>query len=210
LAGLFSWGTKRPVEAPPPERPLESTSTTVVLPRFLAAMAPRSSPVLLDLGPAVGANVSFLGERLACKLLVGDLFHDLKTIRPEASDELRAALMARLDRIVTSPLDGVLAWDAFDYVDRTTAHAVAEFLAGRLTNGGVMHGFFGTAPGEIDRYARYFIQDTSTLVARYEPAVPRRRCVLSTRDLAVMFAGTKLTESVLLKTQRREILLKKG
>ena len=79
MAGLFGWGARKPEEAPVAERPLETTSTSVVLPRFLGAVAPRPSPVILDLGPAIGTNVTFLGERLACKLLIGDLFHEVRT-----------------------------------------------------------------------------------------------------------------------------------
>lgn len=213
MAGLFSWGARRPAEAPVPKRPLETNATTVVLPRFLGAVALRPSPVLLDLGPAVGANVTFLGDRLACKLLIGDLIHEARAIRPDAPNsdvELLASMVVRLERTVTSPLDGVLCWDAFDYLDRSTARTVAEFLASRLLPGGVVHGFFATAPGDVDRYTRYLIQGPSTLTCRHEPVPSRKRCVLSTRDLAAVFAGTTVMESVLLRTQRREILLRKG
>lgn len=210
MAGLFGWGAKRPAETAVPVRPLESTSTSVVLPRFLGAMAQRPSPVLLDLGPAVGANVSFLGERLACKLLIGDLFHEVRDVKAGAAAELRASLVARLERTVTSSLDGVLCWDAFDYLDRATAQSVAAFLVGRLLPGGVVHGYFAAAAGDVDRYTRYFIQSPTTLQSKYEEIPPRKRGVLSTRDLAAIFTGTTVMESVLLKTQRREILLRKG
>lgn len=210
MAGLFSWGARRPAEAPAPEPPPGTNATSVVLPRFLGAVGQRPSPVLLDLGQAVGANVTFLGDRLACKLLIGDLLHEARAVKPDASDELRASIMARLERTVTSPLDGVLCWDAFDYLDRNTARAVAEFLVSRLLPGGVVHGYFATAPGDVDRYTKYLIQSPSTLTCRHEPVPLRKRCVLSTRDLAAVFAGTTVMESVLLKSQRREILLRKG
>lgn len=210
MAGLFGWGARKPEEPPVPEQPSETTLTSVVLPRFLGAVAPRSAPVILDLGPAVGANVSFLGERLACKLLIGDVFHEVRAVKTDSPDELRAALMARLERTVTSPLDGVLCWDAFDYLNRATAQAVAAFLVQHLQPGGVVHGYFAAAAGDIDRYTRYIIQAPSTLTCRYESVPPRKRGVLSTRDLAAMFTGTTVMESVLLKSQRREILLRKG
>ena len=210
MAGLFGWGARKADAAPAPERPRETTLTSVVLPRFLGAVAPRSSPVILDFGPAVGANVSFLGERLACKLLIADVFHEVRAVKSDTPDELRTALMARLERTVTSPLDGVLCWDAFDYLNRATAQAVAAFLVQHLQPGGVVHGYFAAAPGDIDRCTRYIIQGPSTLTCRHESVPIRKRGVLSTRDLAVVFAGTTVMESVLLKSQRREILLRKG
>jgi hypothetical protein len=210
VAKLFGWGAGRPAEAAEPVRPVESTAASVVFPRFLGAVSQRPSPVILDLGPAIGANVSFLGERLACKLLIGDLYKELAAGRDATPDDRKAALVARLTSTVTAPLDAVLCWDVFDFLDRRTAFAVAEFLAGQLAPGGVIHGMFGTLPGDLDSYTRYVLQSPSTMTCRSEPISPHKRSVLTTRDLATMFAGTKVTESVLLKNQRREILLRKG
>ena len=181
----------------------------MVFPRFLGAVSQRPAPVLLDLGPAIGANVSFLGERLGCKLLIGDLYKELASGRDATPDELKATLLARLTSTVSSPLDAVLCWDVFDFLERRTAHAVAEFLVNRLAPGGLIHGMFGTIPGELDCYTRYVLQSPSTMTCRHEPIRPHKRSVLSTRDLAAMFAGTMVTESVLLKNQRREILIRK-
>jgi hypothetical protein len=181
-----------------------------VLPRFLAAVAQRPSPVLLDLGPVVGANVTFFGERLGCRLLIGDLHADLDRSRGKPPQERAEAIVDRLHAAVHTPLDGVLCWDTFDYFDRATASAVAGFLVDHLSPGGVLHGLFGTEPAEIDCRTRYVLQSPSSLICRHESAAPFRRVVLTTRDLAVMFPGTKVTESVLLKTRRREILLRKA
>ena len=45
--------------------------------KFLASLTLRDSPVLMDLGPVVGPNVTFFGERLGCKIILEDLFADL-------------------------------------------------------------------------------------------------------------------------------------
>ena len=50
---------------------------TKALRKFLTALTARESPVLLDLGPVVGSNVSFFGEQLGCKIFVEDIFADL-------------------------------------------------------------------------------------------------------------------------------------
>ena len=46
------------------------------LPSFLTLLSRQTAPMMLGLGPVVGANVTFLGERLGCKLFVEDLFAD--------------------------------------------------------------------------------------------------------------------------------------
>jgi hypothetical protein len=45
---------------------------TKALRKFLASLRSREAPVLLDLGPVVGSNVAFFGERLGCKILIED------------------------------------------------------------------------------------------------------------------------------------------
>lgn len=210
MAGLFHWGARRAVEAPVPEVPSETTATSLVLPKFLSAVGQRSSPVLLDLGPVVGANVTFFGDRLACKLLVGDLFRDIAAASSGPPAVLRESLITRLTATVTMPLDGVLCWDVFDFLDRATAQALAGFLASRVSPGGVVHGLFGTTPVELTCRTRYVVKNATTLATRCEPIDPVKRSVLSTRDLALMFTGFTVAESVLLKSQRRETLLRKA
>src|SRR5260221_5715255 len=50
---------------------------TKALRKFLSCLTSRESPVLLDLRPVVGSNVSFFGEQLNCKIFVEDLFADV-------------------------------------------------------------------------------------------------------------------------------------
>src|SRR6185312_1071730 len=50
---------------------------TKALRKFLSTLTSRESPVLLDLGPVVGSNVSFFGEQLNCKIFVEDIFADV-------------------------------------------------------------------------------------------------------------------------------------
>ena len=74
--------------------------------------------MLLDLGPVVGSNVSFFGEQLGCKILVEDIFSDLdRHIRTQKIDALPAFLTSRFTH-ASGPVDGILCWDIFDYLDR--------------------------------------------------------------------------------------------
>ena len=50
---------------------------TKALKKFLATLTSRANPVLLDLGPVIGPNVSFFGERLGCKIVVEDIAKDI-------------------------------------------------------------------------------------------------------------------------------------
>ena len=77
-------GGRRPTDddataAATPAAPVPSGAQfpTKALRKFLATLTSRPNPVLLDLGPVIGANVSFFGEQLGCKILVEDLYADI-------------------------------------------------------------------------------------------------------------------------------------
>ena len=90
LSDLFSLlGQRRAADdqAAPETTADEPAFPTKALHRFLSSLASRSAPVLLDLGPVVGPNLTFFGEQLGCKIFIEDLFRDLdQHIRQKRSD----------------------------------------------------------------------------------------------------------------------------
>jgi hypothetical protein len=89
LSDLFSRRRKEPSDADvgASDAPVHPTK---VLARFVASLSARPQPVLLDLGPVVGSNVSFFGEQLGCKIIVEDLSKDIdRHVRDGKLEELR-------------------------------------------------------------------------------------------------------------------------
>ena len=87
---------------------------TKALRKFLTALTSRELPVLIDLGPVVGTNVSFFGEQLGCKIFVEDIFADLdRHVRGGTLDAFPAFLKSRFPQADGS-VDGVLCWDLID------------------------------------------------------------------------------------------------
>lgn len=209
---FFKWGSRQ-AEAPlVPDGPGELCDVVAgskVLPRFLSAVERGASPVLVDLGPVVGTNVELFGERLACKLLVLDLCQEVeRTAGSEESHDLMAAIEARVPE-TSGSVDGILCWDLFDYLDDQTSAALAGRLARALKPGGVLHAFFATAADQTDHYTRFVVEAEDVIRHRVYPATPRRRRVLSPRDIDRMFEGLDMVEHVLLKTRSRETLFRK-
>lgn len=210
---MFKWSTRKPDDpaALPPaeESSVDLTSTSKVLPRFLHALSNQPAPVILDLGPVVGANVAFFGDRLACKIYVEDLFAEVEAHarRPNRA-EVPLALAERLTQPPGS-VDGILCWDVFDYVDKPTAQALALRLSTMLRSGGALYAFFGTTPVDLSHYTRFVLDAEDTLRHRTYPATSVRRQVLVTRDINRMFEGLVVAESVLLKSSTRETLFRK-
>lgn len=215
LARLFSrFGPRQPAQGEAPGGPLPGEQRGPVLPtralqKFLACLRSRSSPVLLDLGPVVGPNVSFFGERLGCKIYVEDVFADLdRYVRQGTLDAFPSFLYTRF-RQPDATFDGILCWDLIDYVDRPGAQALARELTRVLRPEGALLGFFGTARFHEARYTKYVVVDEQNLEHRTYPAARGRQEVLLNRDIIRLFDGLRVSDSFLLKTHLREILFRK-
>lgn len=213
MAGLFRWGGRKDAAdaalAVPVQAPEDPSITSKVLPKFLATLSSTPSPVLLNLGPVVGQNISFFGDRLSCKIFVEDLFKDVDALAAKGSS---ASLADALEGRFTHPresIDGILCWDLFDFLDRRAAQALAGRLVALLRPGGVLYGFFGTAPAEVTQHTRFIVEAPDRLRLKACPSPKMRRQVLVTRDVNRMFEGLVVAESVLLKSATRETLFRK-
>jgi hypothetical protein len=182
---------------------------TKALQKFLTCLTSRESPVLLDLGPVVGSNVSFFGEQLGCKILVEDIFSDLdRHLRGQKTDALPAFLTSRFTR-ESGSVDGILCWDIFDYLDRAASQALAVQLTRILRPEGALLGFFSTSQALDTRYTKYIIVDRVNLKHRAYPSVRGRQSVLANRDIIRLFGSLRVSDSFLLKNNLREILFRK-
>jgi hypothetical protein len=187
----------------------DSLTKSKVFPKFLSAVAKQPNPVLLDLGPVVGRNIEFFGERLACKIVIEDVFATIE--RAAAAGDrasLATTLASQFDREPAS-VDGILCWDAFDYLDKHAAKALSARLGALLRPGGSLYGLFGTTNVQLTSYSRVTVEAEDQLRIRPYPATPVPRTVLVTRDVNRLFEGLSVGESVLLKTSARECLFRK-
>src|SRR3979411_2432526 len=132
-------------QALPSRSAADPVFSTKVLHKFLQTLTARESPVLLDLGPVVGSNVSFFGEQLGCKIFVEDVFADVdRHVRANTLEELPAFFKKRFPQ-EDGTVDGILCWDVIDYLDRPAAQELASQLSRVLRPDGALLGFFGTA-----------------------------------------------------------------
>jgi SAM-dependent methyltransferase len=174
---------------------------TKVLARFVASLSARTQPVLLDLGPVVG-----------CKIIVEDLSKDIdRYVREGKLEELPAALSTRF-RHESASIDGILCWDVFDYLDKNSAKKLAEELTRVLKPDGVLLAFFVTAepqPGAKPEYTRHVVVDETHLQHRPYAAARGKQRAMQNRDIQRMFEELRVTEQFLLKSNLREVLLRK-
>ena len=175
---------------------------------FVSRLFARPGAEVVDLGPVVGANVTFLGERLGGKIHVEDLYADIgRHVEHDTLDQLPEFLRKRF-HLADASIDAVLGWDVFDYLSPPAAKILADELVRILRPGGVLLGFFGSDGADHSRHVKYVIEDETHLRYRLYPSASRR-WVLQNRDINLMFAGLELCESVLRTSGVREILFRK-
>jgi len=176
--------------------------------KFLNSLTSVEAPVLLDLGPVVGSNVTFFGERLGCKILIEDLFADFDRHARGGSVPFAEFLQTRLKGEPAS-LSGVLCWNFFDYLDPASAQVLGRALTKLLRPEGALLGFFTTVAAPDARFAKYVIADEDHLRQKAYGEGGKRQAVLANRDIIRLFDGLKVAESFLLKTNVREFLFRK-
>ncbi len=190
-------------------RQADAIHRTRAFPKFIDTLRSLSDPLVLDLGPAVGANVEFLGKQLPCKVLIEDLFADVERVASRGTaSELPACLAARFPPADGS-VDGVLCWDLFDYLDEDATSAVAREVARVLRPGGVALTMFSTERLTASVYTKYVVVDADHLRHRwYGAARPPGEVRLVGRAVK-LFPTLEPVGSYLLVHHQREVLFRK-
>ena len=215
LTDLFGMlGHRRVTEA---DATAESSVTNVseaaypsqALHKFLKGLQSTDNPLLLDLGPVVGSNVTFFGEQLGCRIRVEDIAADIdRHVKAGTVDQLAEFFPKRFTQD-PGTVDGILCWDVLDYLDRPAAQALANSLCRLLRSDGCLLGFFSTAESTEQVYTKYVVVNETTLKYRTYPALrPRQRSLLN-GDIIKLFKDLRVTDSFLMKSKLREMLFRK-
>ena len=185
---------------------------TKALAKFLSSLNTRSQPLLLDLGPVVGTNVTFFGEELGCKILVENLFKDIDRHITEGKVEELPAFFGKRFTQEAGSVDGILCWDIFDYIDKPATQGLIKQLVRILRPDGVLLAQFRTTVPPASgppTYTKYVVVNRQTLQYRPYAAAGGKRRPLVNRDIERMFEPLRVTEQFLLKNNLREVLFRK-
>ena len=178
-----------------------------VVRHFLDAMRGITAPVIVDLGPAIGSNVTFLGELLSCKVHVEDVYADIDRLTQAGQENTLAAFLSTRLSYEPGSVDGVLAWDIFDYLHRGEAEALARQIVTALKPGGVVMALFSTVLIGDRSFRKYVIVDADHLRHRRVPSARSAKRVWLGRDVERLFAPVEVAESYLLAHRQSETLL---
>ena len=213
LNGYFGALATRLRRQPPPVASVETQGphpetyrTTHILSDFVAGVRVQTAPVVLDLGPALGANITFLGEEIACKVVIEDLL----ATRDGAPAGAGGTWLPRLSQPDES-VDGVLCWDILDHMEDAVRRALAAEVSRVLRPAGMLLLYQRVDQGAFPERLVYEIAGLDRLcVHRRAAGAPGIERPLKLRDLQTMFTGLTAVKTVLLKSRTREMLLRKS
>jgi hypothetical protein len=132
--------------------------------RHALEQLPRPGASVLDLGPALAANVAFF-EALGARLRIADLDASLEEVELLAAPP--ATWAARLPELLPfaegETFDLVLAWDLPNYLGRERWPAVARHIIARLARSGAFHLLVRVGADMPARPCRYRILERGTI-----------------------------------------------
>jgi hypothetical protein len=206
----ISWpGPRDPLWSRKEAHRLPGRRTTRALRRFVETLRPLENPAILDLGPACGPTVSFLGHELGCRLVVADLYAEFDAATGQGADAAVRKGLAEDLRQAAGSADGVLCWDLFDYLSRGESQLLGASVARVLRPGGVALALFSSVAYAAPELTRYAIDDIDHLTYRPVPSAMTQGQVWSGRDIARIFSGLRVDETYLLAHGLREVVLRK-
>ena len=190
----------------PPSDDEDAVHPSRALPRFFAAMESRPAPVLLDLGPVIGGNVTLLGESLGCKVYIDNVFGDSERAgRDRREFEDCSGVVIDL-RHPDASVDGVLCWDVFEHLSQAAANKLVLNLSRILKPGAVGMAIFSTERAAHPQFVKYFMPDRQHLRHRVIRAAAPQSRVWTSREVQQLFGAFVVDESFLLTHRQRETL----
>ena len=212
--GAWAMRLRRP---PPPATDVETSGpaeasfrATHVLSDFVSELRARTAPVVVDLGPAIGANVTFLGDEIGCKLFIEDLLSHMPDPPSDTGANVESGWEPSLPQADES-VDGILCWDVVDHLQPSARLALAAQLVRVLRPGGVMLMCHRVDLGAHPERVVHEIVGPGRLCLRRGSEAPAPvEHPLRHRELRLMFGELAVLKTVLLKSRMRELLFQKA
>jgi SAM-dependent methyltransferase len=161
---------------------------------------------ILDLGPALGANLEFW-SRFLCRLTVDDFYGDYRTRMASEPETLRESLIAELlpfdDQTV---FDVILAWDLFNYLDPDEIVPLVRQLSRWCRRGTVLFALISSLPLIPAKPSLFRILDRERMTCQMRTRETQPCERHQPRDLARLLAGFEVTCSFLLRNGSQEYL----
>jgi predicted TPR repeat methyltransferase len=165
---------------------------------------------ILDLGPALGANVEFW-SRHQCRLHIEDFCRDFIARAAEENQESKNAIFADLLAFKEETnFDIVLTWDLFNYLDLAQLAGLARHVSRFCKTGAALFALISSQPDMPDQPTVFRILDTERMVYETRTQVTKPCPRHQPRDVARAMGPFQVSSSFLLRNGIQEYVFVRG
>lgn len=207
----------RPDRGKPEPAPVAELTNSPLFVTLTDRLAALGSCRVLDLGPAIGANVAYFGQ-LHCRLHIADCAAELvalnerisqpRDVAPEAAVSPGEQLERLLPLQPDTPLDAILVWDLLNYLDKPLLKALMAHLAPCVSADTWLHGYICSRREMAALPGRYRLTPEGRLAVT--AGSPKRRAspAYTQPDLRNLMPQFGISRSMLLQNGMQEYLFK--
>ena len=163
---------------------------------------------ILDLGPALGANVDFFSQ-FSCKIYIEDLYHTLSSFdffSPEDGFTYEAVFDYLLPHNHNTRFDIIMAWDIFNYLERDEFKSLINHLGNFCHKGTLLFSLISTQKYIPEKPTKFRILDQESLQYQTESSVLRLGPGYQQTDLNHLMPHFRVCNSFLLRNGFKEYL----
>jgi len=163
---------------------------------------------ILDLGPALGANVDFFSQ-FSCKIYIEDLYHTLSSFdffSPEDGFTYKAVFEYLLPYTQNTRFDIIMAWDIFNYLERDEFQSLISHLGKFCHKGTLLFSLISTRKHIPEKPTTFRILDQESLQYHTESSVLRLCPGYQQSDLNHLMPHFRPCNSFLLRNGFKEYL----
>jgi hypothetical protein len=159
---------------------------------------------ILDLGPALGANIGFWSQ-FHCRLTIDDFYRAYRTAMASDPEAPRESLAANLLSFDDEPVfDLILVWDLFNYLDPDEIQILVRRLSLWCREGTVLFALISSLPQIPAKPTLFRILDRERMTYQSRTREMRPCARHQPRDLARLLEGFEVSHSFLLRNGTQE------
>lgn len=162
---------------------------------------------ILDLGPALGANVEFFSQ-FRCKLYIEDFYLSLAEVRAAETETASPEQLYQKLLPYTEDLrfDVILCWDLFNYLPRRELQALLKHLAQQCQRGTLLFSLVATHRQIPAQPTLFKILDNENLIYETDSSDLRPSIEYKPRDLKLLMQGFQTANTFQLRSGMQEFL----
>ena len=205
LSGLTAKSKEDPGEAPGGE---PAPSTSLALNVLYYQLRYERKYNILDLGPALGANVDFFSQ-FPCKIYIEDLYRTLSSFdyfSPEDGFSYEDIFEYLLPYGDTTRFDVIMGWDIFNYLERDEFQSLITHLGRYCHKGTLLFALISTLKHIPEKPTTFRILNQEQLLYQVNSTVLRNCPRYQQTDLNQLMPNFRVCNSFLLRNGFKEYL----